>query len=191
MLSQVVKRAATCHPPRVTPACFLMCCSAPPAGSQTRTVGPMASRRQRQIVHRHVSSAVAEGARLVLGGKMPDDDEPGNFYPPTVRDGALALRPQIHLPTSEPIVYTLLSLLSYFTILYTYVTYHILYIRRCCSTCPPGLRSHPRRLRSYFTILCTQVLLDVPAEAEIASEEITILLYYLVYSGAARRARRG
>ena len=128
-----------------TSPCFLRWSSAPPAGSQTRTVGPMASRRQRQIVHRHVSSAVAKGARLVLGGKMPGEEEPGNFYPPTVRaDGALALRLQIHPPTSEPIVcITLITILLYYLVYLCDILY----------------------------LVCTQVLLDVPAEAEISSEE--------------------
>ena len=66
------------------PPCFVRWSIAPPSESQTKTVGPMASRRQRQIVHDHVASAVAKGARLVLGGVLPDEAEPGNFYPPTV-----------------------------------------------------------------------------------------------------------
>ena len=103
-------------PPRVsTFLCGIRWSSAPPLGSQTRTVGPMASRRQRQIVHGHVSSAVAKGARLVLGGKIPDEEEPGNFYPPTVSaDRAQALRSQIDQPSSEPSV-----CITIITILYT------------------------------------------------------------------------
>jgi acyl-CoA reductase-like NAD-dependent aldehyde dehydrogenase len=45
-------------------------------------MGPLVDARQRDIVHRHVSDAVAQGARAVVGGEVPDGQ--GFFYPPTV-----------------------------------------------------------------------------------------------------------
>ncbi len=54
-------------------------CAAVPgaAGSQ-----PLVDARQREIVDSHVQTAVADGARLLLGGERPDG--PGFHYPPTV-----------------------------------------------------------------------------------------------------------
>jgi succinate-semialdehyde dehydrogenase/glutarate-semialdehyde dehydrogenase len=45
-------------------------------------VGPQARHDLRDQLHRQVEASVARGARLLLGGKVPDD--PGAFYPPTV-----------------------------------------------------------------------------------------------------------
>jgi succinate-semialdehyde dehydrogenase/glutarate-semialdehyde dehydrogenase len=45
-------------------------------------VGPLARDDLRQTLHRQVEQSVAKGARLLLGGKMPDG--PGCFYPVTV-----------------------------------------------------------------------------------------------------------
>ena len=45
-------------------------------------MGPLVDAGQRDLVHSHVESAVAAGARLVCGGEVPDG--PGFFYPPTV-----------------------------------------------------------------------------------------------------------
>ena len=45
-------------------------------------MGPMVSREQREKVARQVEGAVRGGARLLLGGAMPDG--PGWFYPATV-----------------------------------------------------------------------------------------------------------
>lgn len=46
-------------------------------------IGPLCSRMQRDMVHRHVESAMAAGARRLLGGQLPADG-PGFFYPATV-----------------------------------------------------------------------------------------------------------
>ena len=46
------------------------------------TIGPMASRMQRDIVHSHVEKAKKAGARCVLGGTLPSGR--GNYYPATV-----------------------------------------------------------------------------------------------------------
>jgi succinate-semialdehyde dehydrogenase/glutarate-semialdehyde dehydrogenase len=48
-------------------------------------VGPQARRDLRDGLHRQVEATVARGARLVLGGRVPDG--PGAFYPPTLLDG--------------------------------------------------------------------------------------------------------
>lgn len=48
-------------------------------------LGPLIDERSRRRVHGLVADAVADGARLVVGGELPDG--PGHFYPPTVLDG--------------------------------------------------------------------------------------------------------
>jgi succinate-semialdehyde dehydrogenase/glutarate-semialdehyde dehydrogenase len=45
-------------------------------------VGPQAREDLRQDLQRQVDESVAQGARVLLGGKIPDG--PGAFYPPTV-----------------------------------------------------------------------------------------------------------
>jgi succinate-semialdehyde dehydrogenase/glutarate-semialdehyde dehydrogenase len=45
-------------------------------------VGPLARTDLRDNLHRQVEQSIAQGARLLLGGKMPDG--PGAFYPVTV-----------------------------------------------------------------------------------------------------------
>jgi succinate-semialdehyde dehydrogenase/glutarate-semialdehyde dehydrogenase len=45
-------------------------------------VGPMARRDLRDALHEQVQRSVAQGARLLLGGTLPEG--PGAFYPPTV-----------------------------------------------------------------------------------------------------------
>jgi succinate-semialdehyde dehydrogenase/glutarate-semialdehyde dehydrogenase len=45
-------------------------------------VGPMARRDLRDALHAQVQASVSAGARLLLGGVVPDG--PGAFYPPTV-----------------------------------------------------------------------------------------------------------
>jgi acyl-CoA reductase-like NAD-dependent aldehyde dehydrogenase len=48
-------------------------------------IGPLVDRRLRDSVHAQVSAAIADGARLLRGGVVPDG--PGAFYPPTVLAG--------------------------------------------------------------------------------------------------------
>jgi acyl-CoA reductase-like NAD-dependent aldehyde dehydrogenase len=45
-------------------------------------IGPLVDRRHREHVHGHVTDALAEGARALIGGEVPVG--PGAFYPPTV-----------------------------------------------------------------------------------------------------------
>lgn len=56
----------------------------PPRDPAT-TVGPLARRDLREALHDQVERSVASGARLLLGGEVPEG--PGSFYPPTVLDG--------------------------------------------------------------------------------------------------------
>jgi succinate-semialdehyde dehydrogenase/glutarate-semialdehyde dehydrogenase len=49
---------------------------------QDTDIGPMARHDLRDDLHRQVQESVAQGARLVLGGAVPDD--PGAYYPATV-----------------------------------------------------------------------------------------------------------
>lgn len=52
-------------------------------GHDTGTVmGPLVDERQRSVVHRHVTDALAKGAQLRCGGEVPHGD--GFFYPATV-----------------------------------------------------------------------------------------------------------
>ena len=46
------------------------------------TVGPMARRDLRDVLHVQVERSLAQGARLLMGGVTPEG--PGAFYPPTV-----------------------------------------------------------------------------------------------------------
>jgi succinate-semialdehyde dehydrogenase/glutarate-semialdehyde dehydrogenase len=55
------------------------------AEAQRTTIGPLIDSRQREIVHRHVTEAVAAGAEVRTGGAPADG--PGFFYPPTVLAG--------------------------------------------------------------------------------------------------------
>jgi succinate-semialdehyde dehydrogenase/glutarate-semialdehyde dehydrogenase len=48
-------------------------------------VGPQARHDLRDQLHRQVDASVARGARLLLGGRVPDG--PGAYYPPTVLAG--------------------------------------------------------------------------------------------------------
>jgi len=45
-------------------------------------LGPQARHDLRDDLHRQVQQSLAQGARLLLGGEIPDD--PGAYYPPTV-----------------------------------------------------------------------------------------------------------
>jgi succinate-semialdehyde dehydrogenase/glutarate-semialdehyde dehydrogenase len=49
-------------------------------------LGPLVDRRQRDVVHAHVTDALSRGATLLTGGQLPDG--PGAFYPATVLTGA-------------------------------------------------------------------------------------------------------
>ncbi|MBG0816110.1 aldehyde dehydrogenase [Planomonospora sp. ID82291] len=53
-----------------------------PGLDEATTLGPLVDRRQRETVHGHVRAAVAAGARLLTGGRIPGG--PGAFYPATV-----------------------------------------------------------------------------------------------------------
>lgn len=45
-------------------------------------IGPMARADLRDKLHKQVTQAIAQGAKLVMGGKIPEG--PGFFYPPTI-----------------------------------------------------------------------------------------------------------
>jgi succinate-semialdehyde dehydrogenase/glutarate-semialdehyde dehydrogenase len=52
-----------------------------PTKDETK-LGPMVSAKARDAIHRQVTQSVDEGARLLLGGKIPE--RPGAWYPATV-----------------------------------------------------------------------------------------------------------
>jgi succinate-semialdehyde dehydrogenase/glutarate-semialdehyde dehydrogenase len=54
-------------------------------------LGPMQSVKARDEIHRQVSDSVCKGARLLLGGKIPD--RPGAWYPATVLTNVLPGQP--------------------------------------------------------------------------------------------------
>jgi acyl-CoA reductase-like NAD-dependent aldehyde dehydrogenase len=59
-------------------------------GSDDNTdIGPLATKDQLMIVQNHVKDAVAGGAKLLCGGKVPSDSKLGNgfFFEPTVLTG--------------------------------------------------------------------------------------------------------
>jgi succinate-semialdehyde dehydrogenase/glutarate-semialdehyde dehydrogenase len=49
---------------------------------EANDVGPQARRDLRDALHRQVQDSLAKGARLLLGGTIPEG--PGSYYPPTV-----------------------------------------------------------------------------------------------------------
>lgn len=53
-----------------------------PLADESVDLGPLARRDLRDALHAQVEGSVARGARLLLGGVVPDS--PGFFYPPTV-----------------------------------------------------------------------------------------------------------
>jgi succinate-semialdehyde dehydrogenase/glutarate-semialdehyde dehydrogenase len=53
-----------------------------PLADEGVDLGPLARRDLRDALHEQVRASVARGARLLLGGHVPDS--PGFFYPPTV-----------------------------------------------------------------------------------------------------------
>ena len=48
----------------------------------TTKLGPMVSVKARDVIHAQVTRSIADGAKLLLGGKVPD--QPGGWYPATV-----------------------------------------------------------------------------------------------------------
>jgi acyl-CoA reductase-like NAD-dependent aldehyde dehydrogenase len=62
----------------------------------TLDVGALATPQQRRIVDELVRDALANGARALVGGKLPDG--PGNFYPPTV---LVDVRPDMRIAREE------------------------------------------------------------------------------------------
>jgi succinate-semialdehyde dehydrogenase/glutarate-semialdehyde dehydrogenase len=68
----------------------------------TTDIGPLARLDLRENLNRQVSESVAAGARLLLGGEVPDG--PGVFYPPTVltdvRSGMPAFEEELFGPAA-------------------------------------------------------------------------------------------
>jgi succinate-semialdehyde dehydrogenase/glutarate-semialdehyde dehydrogenase len=54
-------------------------------------LGPMESVHSRDAIHHQVEASLAGGAKLLLGGKVPD--QPGAWYPATVLTGVVAGQP--------------------------------------------------------------------------------------------------
>jgi succinate-semialdehyde dehydrogenase / glutarate-semialdehyde dehydrogenase len=72
----------------------------PPLERETE-VGPQARHDLRDALHRQVADSVRRGARLLLGGSIPEG--PGAFYPPTVLAGVAAGMPAFDEETFGPV----------------------------------------------------------------------------------------
>ncbi|HSH09708.1 MAG TPA: NAD-dependent succinate-semialdehyde dehydrogenase [Oceanipulchritudo sp.] len=66
-------------------------------------IGPMAREDLRQEVHQQVTQSVKAGARLLVGGQLPDPTSPGFFYPATVLTGVRPGMPAYHEETFGPV----------------------------------------------------------------------------------------
>ena len=64
-------------------------------------LGPLARTDLRDTLHEQVQKSVAAGARLLLGGSLPDG--PGAFYPPTLLTGVTAGMPVFDEETFGPV----------------------------------------------------------------------------------------
>jgi acyl-CoA reductase-like NAD-dependent aldehyde dehydrogenase len=68
----------------------------------SKLMGPLISERQRDKVDGYVRAAVADGARLVTGGRRPEDLPDGFFYEPTlladVEPGAAVAQEEVFGP---------------------------------------------------------------------------------------------
>ena len=73
----------------------------PLAGGEDPDLGPLARTDLRDAVHGQVERSVAEGAELLLGGKVPTLD--GAWYPPTVLGGVRRGMPAYHEETFGPV----------------------------------------------------------------------------------------
>jgi acyl-CoA reductase-like NAD-dependent aldehyde dehydrogenase len=74
---------------------------------ETIDLGPMARGRLRAELHAQVRRSVDMGARLVLGGVIPEG--PGAFYPPTVLDGITRDMPVWQEETFGPVAAILVA----------------------------------------------------------------------------------
>jgi succinate-semialdehyde dehydrogenase/glutarate-semialdehyde dehydrogenase len=72
----------------------------PPLERETE-VGPLARHDLRDSLHRQVEESVRRGARLRLGGRVPEG--PGAFYPPTVLDAVARGMPAFDEETFGPV----------------------------------------------------------------------------------------
>jgi aldehyde dehydrogenase (NAD+) len=75
-------------------------------------VGPLITSAQRNRVHDIVESAVASGARLAAGGRVPPSQPRGWFYEPTVLDAPASSNPAAQREIFGPV----LTILGYRTI---------------------------------------------------------------------------
>jgi succinate-semialdehyde dehydrogenase/glutarate-semialdehyde dehydrogenase len=70
-------------------------------GKEAPDLGPLARVDLRDELHRQVEGSVARGARLLLGGRVPEG--PGAFYPPTVLDDVARGMPAYDQETFGPV----------------------------------------------------------------------------------------
>jgi len=66
-------------------------------------IGPMAREDLRREIHQQVTQSIQAGARLLVGGQLPDPSNPGFFYPATVLTGVGPGMPAYHEETFGPV----------------------------------------------------------------------------------------
>jgi succinate-semialdehyde dehydrogenase/glutarate-semialdehyde dehydrogenase len=79
-----------------------------PALDETE-LGPMARGDLREELHEQVVRCVRKGAKLVMGGVLPPDDDPGYFYPPTILTGIQSGMPAYNLELFGPVAAVILA----------------------------------------------------------------------------------
>ena len=72
-----------------------------PLGPNPVDIGPLARRDLRDTLHEQVRKSVLSGARLLLGGELPEG--PGAYYPPTVLTGVQPGMPAFDEETFGPV----------------------------------------------------------------------------------------
>jgi succinate-semialdehyde dehydrogenase/glutarate-semialdehyde dehydrogenase len=72
-----------------------------PLGPDAVDIGPLARRDLRDALHEQVLQSVHSGARLLLGGEVPEG--PGAYYPPTVLADVLPGMPAFDEETFGPV----------------------------------------------------------------------------------------
>lgn len=70
----------------------------------TTQVGPLGTRRQLEIIEKVVAASLAAGARLLCGGKRPDNMPEGFYYLPTVLDCSGVNAPSVEQELFGPVL---------------------------------------------------------------------------------------
>ncbi|MEX0323834.1 MAG: NAD-dependent succinate-semialdehyde dehydrogenase [Puniceicoccaceae bacterium] len=66
-------------------------------------LGPMARSDLRQELHEQVARCIRKGAKLLLGGELPSEEQAGFFYPPTLLTNVVPGMPAYNLEMFGPV----------------------------------------------------------------------------------------